>query len=727
ILSSAARVCERSAYCSTGKLKGYVGSLDTAAQLQKALESTAFKKEVIVFADTRISTAAQTLARFRGAGYGHVLAVMEEPLQCQYVRSVFVPWLYSDGPISCGTYATKDSRGEPYPARFEYFERPIGVTAWWRKWMTVARAVALGYNVMAVDSDVLVLDDWYWRVKQPPLSQYNMLSQNERGLSFNGGFSYIQNAAPNGPVSWLLYEALHRVVRWTEDDSVLQNTSARYREKRGLRIDDQGMLQECVYSAALGRPIYPSLLYMYGNEKEAYEKLGTTEKQLYADIMTPVFEIWYHLQNHTVQGELAKAVCEHYMDARCNTTIEGAVIISSAILKAPHSGGSWPLKLGGYPFNRQIGPRTAAFRRAFADLGVPLPPDPDDPATEAAARAIQTEKFGYLAHRRADGDCTGCWAESSWWMVGRHGWWHTHLLGNSTAPKVAMGHIWARLFPGDFQKEMVLMLTGHYDWRVAARVARSRPRVYLTNQPLPGSTSTSHHHVPEVRTVVAFAPGVIHAAMSKEQFIRAAQGLAQVAVTLGAIAAWPAVPCDSGWALLPQVRNTTQRPLQHSIPWSSYLDVNYQVQPFGDSLEQLKCEWPGFAHADCICNRRLGGAEVGRGMLAVEFHHLTNGSRAAPPSNSTLVLGEDTTTTAPLPPAAGNTEPQRVPYADLLRLNAESVLRRLQREVMPVFWLDRLVEVVGMQGEAAATYQRWYDKCPALSYLELPEQRRANW
>jgi hypothetical protein len=35
-----------------------------------------------------------------------------------------------------------------------------------RMWPQVARAVALGYNVMAVDADVLVLDDFYFRVKQ---------------------------------------------------------------------------------------------------------------------------------------------------------------------------------------------------------------------------------------------------------------------------------------------------------------------------------------------------------------------------------------------------------------------------------------------------------------------------------------------------------------------------------------------------------------------------------
>jgi hypothetical protein len=40
------------------------------------------------------------------------------------------------------------------------------MTIWWMKWFTAARAVALGYNVMAVDADVIALDDFYFRVKQ---------------------------------------------------------------------------------------------------------------------------------------------------------------------------------------------------------------------------------------------------------------------------------------------------------------------------------------------------------------------------------------------------------------------------------------------------------------------------------------------------------------------------------------------------------------------------------
>jgi hypothetical protein len=55
-----------------------------------------------------------------------------------------------------------------------------------------------------------------------------------------------------------------------------------------------------------------------------------------------------------------------------------------------------------YPFNSSRGPLTAAFLRLFSDLGVPLPPDPEDsrPQVAAAAAAAPRERFALLQVRR---------------------------------------------------------------------------------------------------------------------------------------------------------------------------------------------------------------------------------------------------------------------------------------------------------------------------------------
>ncbi|EFJ52693.1 hypothetical protein VOLCADRAFT_102669 [Volvox carteri f. nagariensis] len=660
LLATANRVCESSGFCSNGKVRGYIGPLDTAEQLQDALEATHFRKEVIVFGETRLPDAAQALARFRDAGYSHVIPVLEEVVQCHHLKGLFYPWPPDEGPISCGTYATSDASGQEYITKFKYLARLVGYSAWWRKWFTVGRAVALGYNVMAVDTDVLVLDDWYWRVKQPPLSDFNMLTQNEWGISFNGGFSYIQNAASSGPIAWLLFEALHRAVRWAEDDSAIQAVSSVYKSHRHMGLNDQGILQECLHSAVAGHPIFPSVMAFYANDEAAYRRLGITNPEMFRAMHDPVMEAWEMGKKYSVAGELGELVCERFMNASCPTFERSLVQISTAMLRMPHS-------------------------------GVKLWPDPEDPNTEEAARATKSEMFGYLASRRVP-----------------------------YYPLVGIGHIWANLFPGEYQKEIILMHTGWYNWRIAARLAKSRQRVYIANQPC--SLSHMHVPVPEVRTVIAYQPGVIHAGLSKEQYVAAVQGLAQVAVALGAIAAWPAAPCDSEWALTEVARKEGRRVTEHTVPWS-YLDTSYTVQPFGNSLEELKCEWAGFSHYDCLCSSSPERMDTGRGMLAVEFHHLLATSNAPHNTETTLKLG-DGVPAAPL--SAGNTVPHAVRHADLVSLNAESLLLRPQREHMPIFWLDRLVEVPDLGGEAARVFTSWRQRCLALRYLDLPEDQRGR-
>ncbi|PNH07807.1 hypothetical protein TSOC_005708, partial [Tetrabaena socialis] len=63
----------------------------------------------------------------------------------------------------------------------------------------------------------------------------------------------------------------------------------------------------------------------------------------------------------------------------------------TAVLYMPHSGGEWPLLLGGNPYAPGVGPRTRAYRQAFMDLGVPLPPNPEDPAHWERAKVTKPE------------------------------------------------------------------------------------------------------------------------------------------------------------------------------------------------------------------------------------------------------------------------------------------------------------------------------------------------
>ncbi|KAG2499408.1 hypothetical protein HYH03_002982 [Edaphochlamys debaryana] len=765
------------AYCSAGLTRGYLGPLDTAAQLRAALSATAYRNELIVFSDTRIADAAQALSRLRGGGgggYGHVLCVMPEPGDCSRLDRALTPWAPQQGPLSCGTYATRDESGEPYPSGFRYLARPSGMVAWWRKWFTVARSVALGYGVLAVDSDVLVLSDWYWRAKQEPLRGFSMISQSETPtIHINGGFSYFQNASSAGPVSWVLFEAMHRAVRWAEDMGALANISAVIASNQDAYVganDDQMELTFCMWNAVMGQIRFPEVSVFLRDDHPAIRRLNVTDYRMFMDRNSPRFttrsglratvrpaqqrQDHFQDQEFALPAPLAAHACE-FLEApgNCSQPLARATL-RTAQLRMPHSGGRWPPERGGYPFNRTPGPATLAYRQAFRDLGVPLPPDPEDPAQEAAARATRPEAFAFLAtvvavkhgNRGMLRRHSGAWAESTYDRVGRYGYWHTHL---GPPPVQAMGHMHGRIYDGDFQKQTALQASGHWDWRLTARLANSSARVYHATFPTWAAELAADPSAgSDLGRVVAYAAGAIGPGLTQAQYLSAARGLAQVAVALGAVAAWPPAPCDAEWVLTAaalEARRAGQPAPRLAPPWV-HLDTT-RVVPFGESLETLQCEWADLTWEGCLMNGTQGGQASGRALLALEWAHMRRRSRRRhdassgsggehshnasallhnPSSSSgphlasahglehsletTLMLGEVS------PSASGaSSSPAAVSASSLLALNAAALALRVVGDAVPVLWLDRAVSRVEGMGEAEArVWSTWQDRCKGL-------------
>ncbi|GFR52388.1 hypothetical protein Agub_g14951, partial [Astrephomene gubernaculifera] len=546
--------CRNSAYCSTGKLVGYVGPLDTVEQSKAAFTNTHYKRELIIFGETRVEFAAHTADRCRRAGYDHVLPVLVLPDDCQRYTRLFTTYdgryrnSSQEANMSCGWYRTKDDNDVPYASGFEYLRHEVGVTAWWRKWFTAARAVMLGYNVMAIDEDVVVLGDWYGLVKSPPLSQYTMFSQAECPNCINGGFSYIQNAAPNGPAAYMFYEPMHRVVRWAENATRLANISSKFFDDLGrFYAEDQTMMTDVLLSCAAGRPLYFMLLLSMRNDEAGWAKLGGRENVSY-----PAYTMAIHKMGDKellLEGPIADKVWGDLWPAISDPPREAdgrlKVSLRTAELHMPHSGGEWPMHMGGYLYGTP-GPYTLSYRKAFQDLGVPLPPDPEDPATAAQAQATKPELFALigvddLLPRTDDRKrILGTWLEHNWFAHGRLGHWHLHLQPKYTN---AMGHIHGGLplFADDDKfaaKRVGLQHMGHYNWHLAAWMHGGPARVYFATEHDADAKLT-------LQRVVAYAPGVLHYGLSKETFIAAVSQLARVAVALRAVAAWPAVDCSS--------------------------------------------------------------------------------------------------------------------------------------------------------------------------------------
>ncbi|KAG2444931.1 hypothetical protein HXX76_001667 [Chlamydomonas incerta] len=635
------------------------------------------------------------------------MVVLDAVETCKRLDYTFLPWKEAHGPISCGTYATKDENGRPYASGFKYLSRPVSIVAWWYKWYTAARAVALGYNVLAVDSDCFILDDFYLRVKVPSaLANYNMFTQSEGKTLINSGWTYVQNAASNGPVAWMLFDMLHKLVRWTEDPSELFKIAPRAAAANSIWADDQESMSDVLFSCINGRTSYYIIGYNINGDEDAWKKLGVKNGQEHLDRLCGM--AYWKMETFPVSGQLAGLVCEHLPDVeRCRREPATNFTAQTVELRMPHSGGVFPLEWGGFPFVKQPGPVTLAYRQSFKDLGVPLPPDPEDPATEAAARATKPEHFVLLqSFVKTDAfrhpNPTG-WVQGTWASLGRLGLWHTHLAPPGSHMFQGGAHVWAGMFPwAPATKYLALSAAGHYDWRVAGRLAGHPHKMFIAAQKGPEV---------ELRRVVAYSPGLLADSIT--------------GVALGAVVAWPELDCNTGWVQAKRFGNKTRVGPQR-IPWD-YLNTEFAVYPFGETLEKLKCQWNGFHQYECLQNNRPGGLDVGRGLTPIEFDHLLSRTRhqlhaqlghdATVHIGSQLQLAKDG---AAAPSSAAHPAMAEVAYADLLAANTDVLLHSHSVEHVPILWVDRLVAgVSGMTPELSKVYANWKHTCVVLRYYEV--------
>ena len=68
------------------------------------------------------------------------------------------------------------------------------------------KAIQHGYNPMILDSDAYVTRDVYRALKSKQMSYYQWIASIDFSMFLNGGFQYVQNALPNGPVAWSIFQ-----------------------------------------------------------------------------------------------------------------------------------------------------------------------------------------------------------------------------------------------------------------------------------------------------------------------------------------------------------------------------------------------------------------------------------------------------------------------------------------------------------------------------------------
>ncbi|KAL6747905.1 hypothetical protein V8C86DRAFT_2894510 [Haematococcus lacustris] len=248
--SVTARACEASGYCSLGHTRTYIGDVRTGAALRALSEAVNFKKELLFACYIQgngdfLDLVLQFWSELKYLGFAHFFVLGMDDASCRQVQE-FSP------DLSC----VWDS----VPMR----PNSMGGEAliWSMRWRMTGRLARLGYNIGSVDADMMLLSDPYVHLKSPPLSNMTVLCQEEAGMPYcNGGFMYVQNAAPDGPATWAFRFIGEITTRMMDDVPYMMSLGNMRSERDHLCLTfDQSIIYDAFISALAGRLVLESTL-----------------------------------------------------------------------------------------------------------------------------------------------------------------------------------------------------------------------------------------------------------------------------------------------------------------------------------------------------------------------------------------------------------------------------------------------------------------------------------
>lgn len=139
-------LCKAGGYCSLGlQPSHYVGPISSNLELKAALLALHFRKEIILTSETRADPAAQFLASYQKAGYGHVLMMTDSEPLCRHLSTVF-------SQLGCGWYIAPTGYDPMVSSVFNL------ESTRYPKMFLGARIIRHGYNVLITDSGEISRD-----------------------------------------------------------------------------------------------------------------------------------------------------------------------------------------------------------------------------------------------------------------------------------------------------------------------------------------------------------------------------------------------------------------------------------------------------------------------------------------------------------------------------------------------------------------------------------------
>lgn len=444
-------------YFSLGKTRRWVGDINRPGAMQKMLEARSYKHEIIQACITggdvwRIGL--NFIFNMRDLGYDHWVILVPRLQQCNELEAA----LRGVGSIGCMWTTMFDDDDAPRDLR-QFPERPPAKQVTWvLRWVTLLRAVRLGFNMLNIDTDVALHDDIYKYLKGPLLGNLTWVCGDEdSGDGCNGGTNYVQNANPNGAAAWMAGTMVDRMLRLVENTSCWRDNPFAKGIDWADAVDDQAQLGSAMRSATIGHYVMPHVFE--GMDDEVYWKLVAEnpwtvfDKQYNRDESLQTPKLWkprFGVDRVGVRWHKLEVPTKQLTPIFNNS--RGAFTEKFWAEVAEESGPiTW--------HDVTLGPQQDAQQAVDAPQvgAAPKPADPWDGFTAAGSSSDSASSSG-----DASGEYIGKAMDfviNNWhsgFECGR--WW------GLKPPRSVISH--TVLIPGAFARTMFLKITGWFHWKV---------------------------------------------------------------------------------------------------------------------------------------------------------------------------------------------------------------------------------------------------------------------
>jgi hypothetical protein len=507
-------------------------------------------------------------------GLAHQVLLSDGPLTCAESRRIL--------PELCCVWSSQQLPESHFPFQ---------LLLWNHRRAMAARSLRLGYNIMVLDTDMVVFDDPYKFLKQSPFDKINLMTMGETwpyetNSLLNLGFLYAQNARCDGPVAAILAEVPDRQLRLAEDPD--NRLKAMWMVHQNCGTDEQLLFDDVVYGSVLKAPTHIVSMDVCG-VPEAREKpwLNWTAVSKRRAFLAESGSIFTNSIEQTPPEWKGVVGDSTYMLKRANlswwhqsglSVLAINVSTSSSYLQSDQ----WPLEYGGQLLPSSRGPLSSAFQSLLAnESACPLWPDPSSPTSLKQVRAqdAPVETFAIAPH----------FLVASFQARGILGLWGQH----EERPRQVLGHIHQTPCDSWIGKRTIGQMLGHYNWTLSRQLRGNQ--LYFASSDL----------VPRPKVVV-FAPCLKLGKFvtTLEDYKAILRGLIAVALLMDRAFVIPDLPCSLPFISKSQRRDHWTLPLNNwTLPldnWTLPLDLHHGFMSRGSLKSNIKCSWQKFFMGGCM-------------------------------------------------------------------------------------------------------------------------------